>query len=260
MMRNSLALRKVFVPLMVVLLFVSLSSFNSAKNNFLFSSSVIVDEVLLAVNPFSYDLETTVSYYEEKINVFDSLDLDSKGLDFEAFDAALKGLEKLVMAGEIVKPGIMTIADFSKPSTEKRLYVIDLENYQVLFNTYVSHGRNSGKVLAEKFSNRLSSYQSSLGFFRTAETYRGVHGYSLKLDGLEKGINDNARNRAIVVHGADYVNPKLIRKQGYIGRSQGCPAVSTREARQIIDNIKDGSLFFIYNPSEEYMAQSSILN
>jgi hypothetical protein len=140
------------------------------------------------------------------------------------------------------------------------LYVVDLKNYQVLYKTYVAHGRNSGTVMANSFSNNPSSYKSSLGFYKTLDTYVGKHGYSLKLEGLEKGINDNADERAIVMHGADYVNPSYIPKLGYIGRSQGCPAVSNKEAAPIINTIKNGSCLFIYSPDGVYQQRSSILS
>ena len=193
------------------------------------------------------------------VSVYDSLRLNLAGLNRKAFELAQKGFEKLVEQGVILNDSIISIIDFSLPSTEKRLYVVDLKNYQVLYNTYVAHGRNSGTVMATSFSNKASSYKSSPGFYKTLDTYEGKHGYSLKLEGLEKGINDHAYERAIVVHGADYVNPDYIPMQGYIGRSQGCPALMPSEATPIINTIKDGTCLFIYSPSTMYQNQSSIL-
>ena len=193
------------------------------------------------------------------VSVYDSLKLNLAGLNRKAFEMAQRGFEKLREQGVILNDNIISIIDFSLPSTEKRLYVVDLKNYQVLYKTYVAHGRNSGTVMATSFSNKPSSYMSSLGFYRTLETYNGKHGYSLKLEGLEKGINDRAYQRAIVMHGADYVNPAYIPRQGYIGRSQGCPAVMSKEATPIINTIKEGTCLFIYSPSESYQQQSSIL-
>ena len=193
------------------------------------------------------------------VSVYDSLKLNLAGLNRKAFELAQKGFEKLVEQGVILNDSIISIIDFSLPSTEKRLYVVDMKNYQVLYNTYVAHGRNSGTVMASSFSNSPSSYKSSLGFYKTLETYSGKHGYSLKLEGLEKGINDHAYNRAIVVHGADYVNPAYIPRQGYIGRSQGCPALMPNEATPIINTIKDGTCLFIYSTSTTYPNQSSIV-
>ena len=158
-------------------------------------------------------------------SVYDSLHLRMKGLSPEAFEYAQKGFDKLIEDRQLLNDSIITIIDFSLPSSEKRLFIIDTKNYKVLFNTLVSHGRNTGREMATHFSNRPSSYMSSPGFFITRETYEGKNGYSLKLEGVEKGINDKAYERGIVVHGAAYVSEALAHQQGYIGRSQGCPAV-----------------------------------
>ena len=206
----------------------------------------------LSVNDFVPTIPSAVS-------VYDSLRLNLAGLNRRAFELAQQGFEKLREQGTLLNDNIISIIDFSLPSTEKRLYVVDLKNYQVLYKTYVAHGRNSGTAVANSFSNNPSSNKSSLGFYKTLGTYIGKHGYSLKLQGLEKGINDNAYNRAIVMHGADYVNPDYIPKLGYIGRSQGCPAVSSREATPIINTIKEGTCLFIYSPNTAYQEHSSIL-
>lgn len=191
---------------------------------------------------------------------YDSMHLDKLGLSEQAFDHAMKGFSYLVQQGRIVKDNIITIADFSLPSYRKRLFVIDLDNYRVLFNTFVAHGVNSGREYANEFSNTPSSYKSSLGFYQTLGTYMGEHGYSLKLDGLEKGINDNAHSRAIVIHAAGYVHESLIRAQGYIGRSWGCPALPEKLHKPIIDKIKNGSCLFIYSANEAYLKKSRIIN
>jgi hypothetical protein len=195
-----------------------------------------------------------------KPSVFDSLHLDMMGLSKEVFDMAVSGLEKLKNAGVVMADSIISIADFSQPSSNKRLYIIDLNHYTVLFNTYVAHGQKSGKTYAEKFSNRPHSYQSSPGFYVTLDTYNGNNGYSLKLNGLEKGINNNALSRDIVIHGAPYVNEKMISQQGYIGRSWGCPAVPMSLHNSIIDKIKNGTCLFIYPGKTSYLKQSEILN
>lgn len=244
------------------LLVVSSFLFSSYSYNksFSFSAANLAGtEVLAAVNPFTFNLEPATNFLQ-KLNVYDSLQLGVLGLNFEAFQSALRGMQRLVENGYHFNSNVITIADFSQPSYKKRLYVVDLNNYQVLFNTYVSHGRNSGKELASRFSNRLSSYQSSPGFYLTGNTYFGKHGYSLQLEGLEKGINDNARRRAIVLHGAKYVDERYIARQGYIGRSQGCPAVSSKISKEIIGTIKDGTCLFIYSPESSYLAQSAFLN
>jgi hypothetical protein len=244
------------------------------RNAWLFISSLLVG---LFSFPFAFaksvekratQLKNTVSNtitdfipsLPSAVSVYDSLKLNVAGLNRKAFELAQKGFETLKEQGVILNDNIISIIDFSLPSTEKRLYVVDLKNYQVLYRTYVAHGRNSGTVMANSFSNKASSYKSSLGFYRTLSTYNGKHGYSLKLQGLEKGINDHAYDRAIVMHGAEYVNPAFIPMQGYIGRSQGCPAVMTREATPIINTIKNGTCLFIYHPSTAYQHQSSILS
>lgn len=191
--------------------------------------------------------------------VYDSLRLGIMGLSHQAFNCAVQGLQYLVNTGKIANEKIISIADFSLPSFKKRLFVIDLEKQKVLFNTYVAHGMNSGKEFASSFSNMPQSNKSSLGFYETATTYQGKHGYSLHLEGLEKGINDNAYRRDIVIHGADYVNEDYVQMQGYIGRSQGCPAIPEKLHKPIIDKIKNGTCLFIYSTDRNYVKRSHIL-
>ena len=182
--------------------------------------------------------------------------MNLKGLiDFNAFEAAYVGYKKL----NNNKNNLLTIIDFNLPSTEKRMYVLDLSKKEVLYVTHVAHGRNSGGNYATSFSNKNGSYQSSLGFYRTAETYNGGNGYSLRLDGLEKGINDLARPRAVVIHGADYCNENFIKSTGRLGRSFGCPALPQELNKPIINTIKDGSLIFIYADMPEYHASTKLL-
>lgn len=174
----------------------------------------------------------------------------------EALDIGISGYFKLVHSGKIQEEKPLTIIDFSLPSSEKRLWTFDPVNGKVLHHSWVSHGRNSGNVMARKFSNVNSSYMSSLGFYVTAETYSGKHGYSLRLDGLEKGFNDQARKRAIVIHGADYANPDFIQTTGRLGRSLGCPALPTKLSKAIIDSIKENSCLFIYADDADYKKKS----
>jgi L,D-transpeptidase-like protein len=193
-------------------------------------------------------------------SLFSELHLDSAGLNQSVFNSAIQGLAKLDAKGVIRKDDIITIVDFSQPSTKKRLYVVDLNNKQILFNTLVAHGRKSGGLWAKSFSNSASSLKSSPGFYVTEDTYFGHNGYSLRLDGLEKNINDNARNRAIVMHGAPYVDPSSINSLGYIGRSWGCPAVPEAQHEAIINTIKGGTCLFIYSPDKNYQRKSTVLN
>lgn len=208
----------------------------------------------------AHSLIDTSTFIPPFKSVYDSLHLDMAGLSRQAYDYAVRGYEKLVSQGKLLNQSIIAIVDFSQPSSQKRLYVLDMANYKVLFNTLVAHGRNSGKEWATYFSNKPASYKSSPGFYITGETYAGNNGYSLKLNGVENGINDKAMKRAIVMHGADYVNESYIFSQGYIGRSQGCPAVPLRDARNIINTIRDGACLYIHTPDQHYFSRTVMFN
>jgi hypothetical protein len=182
------------------------------------------------------------------------------GIDTDVFALALRAAEAAIHRGDVSGPSTLTVIDFSRSSKLKRLWVYDLRSKELLFHELVSHGRNSGDDLATSFSNVAESNKSSIGLFRTAETYIGKHGYSLRLDGLEKGINDNARARAIVMHGADYVSAGTAKALGRLGRSLGCPAVGTAISRSLIDAVKDGGLLFAYAPQQRWIASSTYLN
>jgi hypothetical protein len=162
--------------------------------------------------------------------------------------------------GAVGNERLLTVIDYSRASTQPRLWVLDLELERVLFEELVAHGRGSGENYATRFSNLEGSHQTSLGLFRTADTYVGSNGYSLRLDGLEAGVNDRARERAIVMHGAPYVNEGTARALGRLGRSWGCPALRQTVARTIIDTIKQGSLVFAYYPDRQWLSGSRFLN
>lgn len=155
-------------------------------------------------------------------------------------------------------PRRLAVIDFSKPSTEHRLWVFDLETRELTLTDYVAHGQGSGGINTTDFSNRPGSHQTSLGMFRTSETYVGRNGYSLRLDGLEPGFNDRARDRAIVMHGADYVSEGAIKRLGRLGRSWGCPAVRADIARTLIDDIKNGQYLFAYYPDPDWLHKSAL--
>lgn len=174
----------------------------------------------------------------------------------EVFTLAIQGWSKMQ---DKLKSKVLTVIDFSLPSTAKRLWIIDPEKGEILLNSVVSHGRNSGELMAKSFSNQPESFKSSLGFYTTAETYSGKHGYSLRLDGLEEGFNDQARNRAIVIHGADYAREEFAKSVGRLGRSLGCPALPSELSAQAINLIKDGSLLFIFGKDQNYLAKSSLI-
>jgi hypothetical protein len=164
-------------------------------------------------------------------------------VSYEIFNSAIIGYRQI---DNIKKKNIITIIDYSKPSDKDRFFVIDLENKKLLFKCLVAHGKNSGEFIATSFSNQSGSLKSSLGLFLTAETYVGDNGYSLRLDGLEKGINDSARSRDIVIHGASYVSRKFIEENGRLGRSWGCPALPLEVSKEIINIISEGSCLFVF--------------
>lgn len=190
--------------------------------------------------------------------LYDSLHLQNAGLPRAALQYAIKGYERLDSAGKVNNP-MLTIVDFSQSSRQKRFYILDMKEHKLLRNTFVSHGKNSGVDEATRFSNRINSEQSSLGFYITKNTYTGKHGLSLRLSGLEEGFNSNAEARGIVVHGASYVNAARVNSD-YMGRSQGCPALPENEYAGVINTIKDGSVLFVYYPAEEYLQSSTLLN
>lgn len=177
------------------------------------------------------------------------------GIPEKPLRRALAALD-CAQARGLLRESRLTLIDYSRPSATKRLWVIDPVRGRVLFHEYVAHGRNSGEARAESFSNEVGSRQSSLGLFRTAETYHGRHGYSLRLDGLEPGINDRARERAIVMHGADYVTSRVARIFGRVGRSWGCPAIDPAIHRELIDAIRGGTAVFAYYPDSSWLARS----
>jgi hypothetical protein len=185
---------------------------------------------------------------------------DATTLDARVIRLALGAVVCAREAGTVVNDRLLTVIDYSKPSTEPRLWVLDLARERVLFEERVAHGQGSGDNYATRFSNLDGSHQTSLGLFRTADTYVGTNGYSLRLDGLEPGVNDRARERAIVVHGAPYVSEGNIRALGRLGRSHGCPALRPAVARKLIDTIKDGSLVFAYYPDRQWLNASRFLN
>jgi hypothetical protein len=181
------------------------------------------------------------------------------GITPSVFDLAIGAAACAARAGAVEDPATLTVIDYSRPSTEKRLWVYDLRRRVLLFEEHVSHGSGSGHNVPTMFSNVPGSHQTSLGLFVTAETYSGANGYSLRLDGLEAGVNDRARERAIVMHGAPYVNPKVAVSQGRLGRSQGCPALRPQVAHDVIDTVKGGSLLFAYANDADWLRTSAYL-
>jgi hypothetical protein len=197
-------------------------------------------------------LEAATLYYE--------MQLKDSGLNEEALEYALVGYHRLLKRHALHKTDVISVCDFSQPSSAKRMYVLDLQNKRVLYRTYVAHGMGSGREFANSFSNVPDSYKSSLGFYVTRDTYVGSCGLSLRIDGVEKGFNDKANARAIVIHGANYVSERVLHKYGLMGTTFGCPAVPQEMASQIIPVLKNGTCFFIYYPSKRYLSASKMLN
>jgi hypothetical protein len=198
---------------------------------------------------------------EQRANlIYDSVKLGEAGLEREIFHKLYRGYLYLLYRGKVKRTNVITVADFSQSSRNKRLYVIDIVRYKLVFNTYVSHGKNSGEEMATSFSNIKDSFKSTLGFMLTNDTYVGSAGYSLRFAGMEPGINDRVRFRDIIVHGSHYVNARQASEDGRVGNSLGCPAVPMSIARNVIDYIKGGSVYFIYHPDELYQANSPVLN
>lgn len=196
---------------------------------------------------------------KSQVSVYDLLNLSELGLSRNAFNYAMNGYNFLQASGKLQNENLISIVDFSLPSSRKRLFIIDLKNNKLVYNTYVAHGRNSGREMASEFSNQPESNKSSLGAYITGGTYIGKHGYSMRLFGEEKGINDNANSRAIVMHSAAYVSESAIKMQGFIGRSLGCPALPENLYKPIIEKIKNGSCLYLYSPDENYAANSRII-
>lgn len=198
------------------------------------------------------ELEDFKTYAE---NIYQAL--DDTDLDYKAFETGLKGYVKLLEEGQIEEDSFLTVIDMSLSANKNRFFLIDVSNKKILHKSIVAHGRNSGGEFAKHFSNKIGSFKSSIGFYRTAETYSGKHGLSLRLDGLEYS-NSNARKRAIVIHAADYVSNAFIQNNGRLGRSLGCPSLPQKDYDHIVHTIKNGSLLFIYYPEDQYLKYSTL--
>lgn len=197
---------------------------------------------------------TNFSLNNQYYDLYNNIKLKDK-MSYSTFEKALTGYNKIPKKNK----DIIAIIDYTKPSTEKRFYVLDLKNKRILYETLVSHGKNSGINQTIAFSNVPNSYQSTLGFFLTDVTYSGEFGYSLKLIGLEEGINSNTQARKIVIHGAEYVSNDFIKKNGFLGRTLGCPALPKELTEPIIEKIKNGTVLFVIGNDQEYLKNSTIL-
>ena len=207
----------------------------------------------------SADMSSNTAEAALSSSLYSKLNLAALGLAKEALDYAVKGYEKLVQSGQVSNQQYLTVVDFSQPSSSKRFYLIDMQNGELVWNTYVAHGKNSGTSMAENFSNKTNSNASSLGFYVTKSTYSGKHGLSLRIAGLDEGFNNNAEARAVVVHGSAYVNAQRA-NSNTVGRSWGCPAIPQAEVANVINYIKGGTVLFLYAPDENYIEHSTVLN
>lgn len=217
---------------------------------------LVITPVINSANSNVFKANIVVNY-----NVYSYLKLGDLGLSDTIFTMAMRGLKNLENKGELQNSNIISIVDYSQSSNKKRLYVIDIKNKKLLFNSYVAHGKNSGDEYAKFFSNTEGSLKSSLGFYVTKQTVLSASvGYALLINGVEKGINDNAVKRSIIIHAAEYATENFIKKNGRLGRSYGCPSLPPEINKQIIETIKDGTCLFIYNPEEIYIKTSSYIN
>jgi len=241
-------LSRTFFSAALMVVFLVAPSLIATSNNTSTASNYNVNAVV------SRATEEAAAVIAEADVMYEDMSLETKGLTKEAFEHAFLGFTRLLNSGLVNKTNLITVADFSQSSRNKRLFIIDVNKREVVMQTYVAHGRGSGNEYATSFSNKHESHKSSLGFYITKGTYSGQHGLSLNLGGLEKGINDNAEARRIVVHGANYIGNSRT------GRSHGCPAVESKLSKNIIQTIKDGTVLFIYHPSASYLKMSKILN
>ena len=206
------------------------------------------------------EVESKKSFEENVLELYDSFAVKNSTMpQLPVFEKAISGYLKLDEAGKVSNP-LLTVIDFNLSSTKKRMWILNMDTKEVVFNTYVAHGRNTGLEFAENFSNKQNSHQSSLGFYVTGETYYGKNGLSLFIDGMEKEFNSNARARYVVIHGADYAEPSFIKRAGRLGRSYGCPAVPNKIAKELIQRIKGKSVVYIHKNDENYFANSDYLD
>lgn len=227
-----------------------------------FTYSLFIKLALLCSLLFA-GLTSADAFFRTGINVRPDIQLtmmkSAPNLNPKVLGLAINAIDCATTHG-IIPGNKLTIIDYSLASTQPRLWVFDLTNGRLLFNELVAHGKNSGKNYAKRFSNRTGSLQSSLGLFQTKDTYTGSNGYSLRMEGLDKGFNDNSMERAIVMHGAPYVNTKHAKKFGHLGRSWGCPAINNGIAKKVIDTIKSEQFVFSYYPDNHWLHTSSLLN
>lgn len=243
----------------LVLLFFGFSKFfaTASTTNSLLESASKVDAF---PSKEQKTIENTSIAFENHIKtMYQKLKLKKAELEYAPFKTAYIGYLNLEAKGELKKE-ILTILDFTKSSRFERMWIIDMKNQKLVRRELVAHGKNSGHDMVTSFSNKLHSNQSSMGFYVTDAPYIGKNGISMLINGMDKGYNCQARNRAVVMHGSNYVNPKIMNRNGRLGRSFGCPAVEMHKAQEIIDYVKNGSCLFIYFKDKKYLASSKWIN
>ncbi|QKJ30221.1 murein L,D-transpeptidase catalytic domain family protein [Mucilaginibacter mali] len=242
-------MRKHFLWVICALFGLSVSIINLSFANVMKSDSTLK----IAAAKGNPNSSAKVLFFHYVNDIYETASLAKAGLDSAVFEKAVTGYYNLKIANLLpVSSSILTIVDFTKASTTKRMWIVDLQNRKLLMNTWVAHGQGSGNDMANAFSNTEESHQSSLGFYITDDIYMGKHGRSLRLDGMDQGFNNKARERAIVLHGADYVNQNTIDQLGRLGRSFGCPAVSTDVVDKVIETVKNKNVLFINGNDEAY--------
>ena len=235
----------------------SLKMYSEAINTSLANLVLVIGLLAISLTAFGSDSRNE----KDKITLYNTINFGNhERPQFDIFQRAFDGYLALQQSAKLSSKKILTIIDFRKSANEKRMWIIDLEYKKVLFHSLTAHGRNTGDLFAKNFSNTPNSNQSSLGFYVTGQTYIGKHGVSLKLHGVEKGINDMAEARAIVMHGADYVSESYIERYGRLGRSFGCPAVPMGLHKEIIPLLAGGTCLFIFYPDAQYLAKSKFNN
>ncbi|WP_114781332.1 murein L,D-transpeptidase catalytic domain family protein [Botryobacter ruber] len=230
------------------------------------NSATVVSKAITGSSKTETNTDAAVTFAEKQMmfdsyvqDIYAAAKLQKAGLAYDVFQKALIGYQNFKQRN-LLSPSksVLTVIDFTKSSSKKRMWIIDLKSKKVLFNNLVAHGRNTGEARAVKFSNAPNSYMSSMGFYVTDQTYFGKHGLSLRLNGMDKNFNSNAMSRAIVVHGADYVSEAFVKQYGRLGRSLGCPSVPKALSKEIIELIKDNTCLYIHTADKSY--KSDYLN
>ncbi|TDX84644.1 murein L,D-transpeptidase catalytic domain family protein [Epilithonimonas xixisoli] len=240
-------------PLLLCLVYLITTSFYPVSSESFSQPKTVVKEI--KTSP-----KMNVSPKNPAEEIYKDLQFTDEKLNFEVFEKAYLGFQNLKKSGKLQPTAnLLSVCDFSLSSNRKRLWVIDLDEKKILFNSLVAHGKGTGEEFAMSFSNTMDSHQSSLGFYITEQTYNGDNGYSMRLFGMDKGYNDAALERCIVMHGANYVSEDFIKAEKRLGRSWGCPAVPRELAQPIINTIKDGTCLFVYYPDQNYLAGSEWL-